>query len=92
MVTLLLCLALGQAAETASHRDRGRAFLERGDIAAALPELRAAVAANPSDVIAQDSLGVALRESGQAEAAVAVFGSVGWAPSGASVFPSRRRP
>ena len=69
----LLCLALAQDAGPATPRDRGIALLRKGDVAAALPELRAAVAANPADALAQDSLGVALGESGQVDEAAAAF-------------------
>ena len=69
----LLCLALAQEPSPATPRDRGIALLRKGDIAAALPELRAAVAADPADAVAQDSLGVALGESGQPDAAAAAF-------------------
>src|SRR6185295_274028 len=72
VAAFLLCLALAQAGGPA-HRDRGLAFLQKGDIAAALPELRAAVAADPADAAAQDAFGVALGESGQTEAARAAF-------------------
>jgi tetratricopeptide (TPR) repeat protein len=60
-------------AAPAPGRERGIALLEKGDVPAALVELRAAVAATPSDAVAHDYLGVALGESGQTDAAAAAF-------------------
>jgi len=80
IVVVLLAVSRGAAQEPrtvpetgSASRERGIALLQKGDVAAALAELRTATAANPSDAVAQDSLGIALGESGLTDAAASAF-------------------
>ena len=67
--------APGPAADVAAsaHRERGRTYLEQGNVGAALAELRVAAEKDPRDAVARDLIGVALGESGMLDAAVASF-------------------